>query len=49
MDGETGIGVEDGAGAAVAAGAATTGAVEKAGGSSVITCVAGGTETVNNR
>jgi hypothetical protein len=51
MDGEIGIGIEDGAGTAAAAGAAmNTGAVGKAGGSSVIEYTAGGTtETVSNR
>lgn len=48
MDGDTGIGIEDGAGPAVAAGAATAGEVVEVG-SGVIVCIAGGTgtETVN--
>jgi hypothetical protein len=50
MDGEIGIGIEDGAGTAAAAGAAmNTGAVVKIGGSGVIEYTAGGTETINNR
>jgi len=49
LDGEIGIGIEDGAGPAAADGAATAGAIVKAGGSGIVAHPAGGTETINNR
>jgi hypothetical protein len=48
MDGEIGIGIEAGAGPAVAVGAATAGVVEIGGVIVAYTAGGAGTETVNN-